>query len=157
MVKISNIWLIALMLTVVLSVIICSASAADNSAQAPSNAPLEGGPGMDRMLQNLTERGYDVKNIQETVKSGDNETAKKLLDEFWTAHPETKPQRPQMSADQLKEIVTDLAGKGKDISKIQAALDSGNITEAQKLLDEFWKANPDLRPAPQANGEKPPK
>jgi hypothetical protein len=151
--KISNIWLIALILTVAISFISCSVIAADTT-QAPPNAPPGNGPGMDKMLQNLTAKGYDVSKIQAAVTSGDNETARKLLDEFWTAHPDAKPQRPQMDAEQLKKMVADLAGKGNDVSKIQTALDSGNVSEAQTLFDEFIKAHPDAMPKP-ADGEKP--
>jgi siroheme synthase len=61
-----------------------------------------------------------------------------------------------MSADQLKTIIQELKEKGKDVTQIEAALTGGNTTKAQMLLDEFWKNNPDERPAPKNPGEKPP-
>jgi|GEM_PF-1433650 len=144
--KILNIWLVVLILTIFTCFITCSVSAAD--ALAPINAPPGDGPGMDKILQNLTEKGYDVSKIQVALNDGDNETAKKLLDEFWTAHPDSKPQRPQMDPDQLKMMVSDLAGKGNDVSKIQAALDSGNVSDAHILFDEFIKSHPNAIPKP---------
>ena len=155
MAKISNTWLITLMLTVVISVIICSVSAADTNAQTPPNEPKGGGMNMDKILENLSAKGYDVKNIQTALSSGDNLTARKLLDDFWTAHPDARPPRPQMSTDQMNKIISNLSSKGNDVSNIKASLDGGNITEAQNLLDAFWKAHPELRPARNNNGGNP--
>lgn len=144
---------IALLIALVMSVLICTVPA-DDKPQAPPNGPPDGG--FDHMVQNLSEQGYDVSKIQAAIDSKDNDTARKLLDEFFAAHPEAKPKRPEMSADQLKTIIQELKEKGKDVSQIEAALTGGNTTKAQMLLDEFWKNNPDERPAPKNPGEKPP-
>lgn len=152
MIKKSNIWIIALA-CVLLSVFVASALA-DDAPQAP---PAGGGPGgdMSGLLKNLTAKGYDVTEIQAAIDKGDKDSAKTLLDKFFEAHPDAKPQMPAMDADHLKKMVDELATKGNDVSQIKAALDGGDTTTAQKLLDEFFKAHPDARPTPPADGKKP--
>jgi len=93
--------------------------------------------------------------IQTAFNSGDNETAKTLLDAFYTDHPEAKPQKPVMDAEHMKTTLAELATKGNDVSKIQTALESGDTTGAQTLLDAFFKEHPDARPTPPDRGEKP--
>ena len=132
---------------------VCSVIA-DDKPQVPPNGPP--GENFENTIQNLTEQGFDVSKIQAAIDSGDNETVRTLLDAFYAEHPELTPERPQMDEEHLKQIVQDLADKGKDVSAIQAALDSGNTTAAENLLDEFWKNNPDERQNPPNNGEKPP-
>jgi DNA-binding transcriptional MerR regulator len=144
--------LAVLFVTCVVSLGVASVFADDKPASPPNGAP---GGGFDKMVQNLSEQGYDVAKIKAAVESGDNETAKKLLDTFFTEHPEAKPKRPVMSAEQLKTMTEELKQKGKDVSAIEAALSSGNTSAAQNLLDEFWKNNPDLRPTPKDPNEKP--
>ena len=152
--KKSNIFFIALACTVLLSVFVSCVSAADAPTQAPPNGGPDGGD-MSGLLKNLTEKGFDVTAIQTAIDSGDKDSAKTLLDKFFTEHPDAKPQMPAMDADHLKTMVSDLASKGNDVTKIQAALDSGDTTGAQTLLDEFFKAHPDARPTPPADGQKP--
>jgi len=127
---------------------------ADDNPQIPPDRPFGGG-GIDNQVRNLSEQGYDVSNIKASLDSGDNETARILLDEFWKEHPDAKPQRPAMESNRLKEMVTELAGKGYDVSEIRAALDVKDNSTAQTLLDEFWKDNPDARPAPKEGDKKP--
>ncbi|MDD1730374.1 MAG: hypothetical protein LUQ50_15070 [Methanospirillum sp.] len=151
--KRSNIWIIA-MACIVLSVLVASVYAEDAAPQAP---PQGAGPGdMSGLLKNLTEKGFDVTEIQAAEEKGDKDSAKALLDKFFEAHPEAKPQMPPMDADRMKKIVSDLASKGSDVSAIQTALDGGDSTTAQKLLDDFFKEHPDARPTPPADGQKPP-
>jgi hypothetical protein len=158
MLKFSKVWLIAIVLAMALCLIAGSVSAADTTTKvANTAAPHGNGPSMDKMLQNLTQKGYDVANVQAAVKSGDNETARKLLDDFYTKHPEAKPQRPQMTADGIKKILSNLTASGNDVTSIQKALDGGNVTLAQNLLEDFWKAHPDSMPKGPANGQKPTK
>lgn len=154
--KTSNI-LVSLIITLVLSAMVCSVLAEDKPA-APPNGPPNGPPdgGFDTMVQNLSKQGFDVSQIQAAIDSGEKDTARKLLDEFYAAHPEAKPKRPDMSAEQLGNIIQGLKEKGKDVATIEAALAGGNTTAAQALLDEFWKNNPGERPAPPEHGEKPP-
>lgn len=132
---------------------ICSVFAEDTHAAPPNGHP---NGGFDKMVQNLSEQGFDVSKIQAAIDSGDNDTARKLLDEFYAAHPEAKPKRPEMSAEQLAKIIQELKEKGKDVTAIETALAGGNTTAAQSLLDEFWKNNPGERPAPPNQSEKPP-
>lgn len=152
MIKKSNIWIIALA-CVLLSVFVTSALA-DDAPQAP---PAGAGPGgdMSGLLENLTAKGYDVTEIQAAIDKGDKDSAKTLLDKFFEAHPDAKPQMPAMDADRLKKMVDDLATKGNDVSQIKTALDGGDIATAQKLLDEFFKAHSDARPTLPADGKKP--
>ncbi len=150
--KQSNMWIIALA-CIVLSVFVASAVA----EEAPQAPPAGGGAGgdMSGLLKNLTEKGFDVSDIQAAIDKGDKDTAKTLLDKFFEAHPDAKPQMQPMDADHMKKIVDELASKGSDVSQIKAALDSGDTTSAQKLLDDFFKAHPDARPTPPADGKKP--
>lgn len=152
MIKRSNIWL-PLIFSLILSMMVCSVIA-DDKPQAPPDG-FRGG-GFEHMVTNLTEQGFDVSTIQAAIESGDNETARTLLDAFYVEHPEAKPKRPPMDAEHLKGIIQNLVDKGKDFSAIQAALDSGDTTAAENLLDEFWKNNPDERQNPPNNGEKSP-
>ena len=151
--KRSNIRIIA-MACIMISVLTASVYAEDAAPQAP---PQGAGPGdMSGLLKNLTERGFDVTDIQAAEEKGDKDSAKALLNKFIETHPEAKPQMPPMDADRLKKIVANLASKGNDVAAIQAALDSGDSTTAQKLLDNFFNEHPDSRPTPPADGQKPP-
>ncbi len=150
--KKSNIWTIALACLVFSVFVACAV--AEDTPQAP---PEGGGPGGDisGLLKNLTEKGFDVSEIQAAFDKDDKDTAKTLLDKFFEAHPDAKPQMRLMDADHMKKIVEDLASKGSDVSQIKTALDSGDTTSAQKLLDDFFKAHPETRPTPPADGQKP--
>jgi len=48
---------------------------------------------MTRLLDNLTEKGFDVSAIRTAVESGDATTAHTLMQEFRTAHPDAFPVR----------------------------------------------------------------
>lgn len=151
--KASNI-LVSLIITLVLSAMVYGVFAEDK-LEAPPNGPPNGG--FDKMVQNLSEQGFDVSIIQAAIDSGDNDTARILLDEFYVAHPEAKPKRPEMNVEQLGKIIQELKEKEKDVASIEAALADGNVNDAQVLLNEFWKNNPDERPAPPNQGEKTPR
>ena len=47
--------------------------------------------GLEKMLGNLTEKGYDVSAIQTAVTNGDYKNAMTLMKEFRTAHPDAFP------------------------------------------------------------------
>jgi len=51
--------------------------------------------GLEKMLGNLTAKGYDVSAISAAVTSGDYKTAMTLLKEFRTAHPDAFPAHAQ--------------------------------------------------------------
>lgn len=127
---------------------------ADDNPQSSPDMPF-GGAGIEDLVQNLSEQGDDVSKITASLDRGDEENARRLLDEFWEEHPDARPQRPVMDSNRLKEMVTELAGKGYDVSEILAAIDTGENSTAQTLLDEFWKDNPDARPAPKEGDKKP--
>lgn len=142
-----------LIIVIVTSTITCVAYAETTDQVPPQGAP--GGWDMSGMLKNLTEKGYDVSKIQTAVDSGDKEAARTLLEGFYTEHPEAKPERPVMDAERMKSMVQDLASKGNDVSTIQVALEGGDTTGAQSLLDAFFKDHPDSRPTPPSQGEMP--
>lgn len=148
-----HIWLLLITSATLFGFGVMSVFAEDNP-QSPPERPFGGG-GIENQVQNLSEQGYDVSNIKASLDSGDNETARELLEEFWREHPDARPQRPVMDSNRLKEMVTELAGKGYDVSEILAAIDAGENSTAQTLLDEFWKDNPDARPAPKEGDKKP--
>lgn len=144
----------AITIVIAISTLVCLVYA-DDPTQAPPQGGSPGGEDISGMVKNLTEKGFDVSKIQAAIDSGDTKTAKTLLDAFFTEHPESKPERPVMDADHMRTMVQDLASKGNDVSKIQAALDSGDTTSAQILIDSFLNEHPDARPTPPAQGEKP--
>ena len=147
-----HIWLLLITTATLFGFGVMSVFAEDNP-QGPPDRPFGGG--IENQVQNLSEQGYDVTNIKASLDSGDNETARELLDEFWKEHPDAKPQRPVMDSNRLKEMVNDIAGKGYDVSEILAAIDAGDTSTAQTLLDEFWKDNPDARPVLKDGDKKP--
>jgi len=54
-----------------------------------------GQSGPEKILDNLTEQGYDVSAIRTAVTTGDFETAHTLMQEFRTAHPDAVPTPPK--------------------------------------------------------------
>ena len=98
---------------------------------------------MKQMVQNLTSKGYDLTQIQAALDKGDEQTARKLLTQFWDQHPEV---RPAMPVDRIKGMVQNLSAKGYDIKDIQAAVDSGDGSKASTLLNQFFQAHPEARP-----------
>lgn len=98
---------------------------------------------MKGMLQNLTAKGYDLTQIQAALDKGDNQTAFQLLNQFYDQHPEA---RPQMPLDRIKSMVANLTAKGFDTSQIQAAINSGDNTKANTLLNQLYQAHPEVRP-----------
>lgn len=53
---------------------------------------------IDRIVKtvaNLTAKGLDVSQIQAAIDSGDAGKATIALNDFWKAHPDARPQRPQ--------------------------------------------------------------
>lgn len=98
---------------------------------------------MKQMVQNLTTKGYDLTQIQAALDKGDEQTARKLLTQFWDQHPEVRPAIP---VDRIKGMVQNLSAKGYDTKDIQAAVDSGDGSKASALLNQFFQAHPEARP-----------
>jgi hypothetical protein len=98
---------------------------------------------MKGMIQNLTAKGYDLTQIQAALDKGDNQTTFQLLNQFWDQHPEA---RPQMPIDWMKGIEQNLTAKGFDTTQIKAAIDSGDGTKANTLLNQLYQAHPEARP-----------
>lgn len=118
-----------------------------NSTQNYQNGDMgRFGGYMKEMVQNLSARGYDMTQIKAAVDKGDNQTAFKLLNQFWDQHPETRPPMPPMAMERIKQSVANLTAKGYDTAQIQAAVDSGDANKASTALNQFWQAHPEARP-----------
>ena len=98
---------------------------------------------MKGMIQNLTAKGYELTQIQAALDKGDNQTASQLLNQFFDQHPEA---RPQMPIERIKGMVQNLTAKGFDTAEIQKAIDSGDGTKANTLLNQLYQAHPEARP-----------
>lgn len=100
----------------------------------------------DRMkdsVKNLTAKGYDLTQVQASLDKRDGRTARKLLNQFYDQHPEA---RPQISLDRIKQSVQNLTTKGFDTSDILKAIDSGDTSKANTLLNQLYQAHPEARP-----------
>lgn len=113
----------------------------DQPRQANGQGRFNGN--MKEMIQNLTAKGYDLTQIQTALDKGDNQTAFQLLNQFYDQHPEA---RPQMPIERIKGTVQNLTVKGFDTAEIQAAIDSGDGTKANTLLNQLYQAHPEARP-----------
>ena len=131
--KLQN-WLYFLIVTISLGIIIGTVLAAPDQNYNDR---------MKETLQNLTDKGYDVSQIQTAMDSGNSDNVRTMMNQFWQQHPET---RPQVSLDRVKQSVQNLSAKGYDISQIQVAIDRGDTTNASTLLNQFWQAHPEARP-----------
>jgi predicted small secreted protein len=94
-------------------------------------------------IGNLTSRGYDLTPVKTALDKGDNQTARQLLSRFYDQHPEA---RPHMPLERMKALVQNLTARGLDTREIQAALDTGDGTKADTLLNRFLEAHPEARP-----------
>lgn len=94
----------AIMVFCMVALVIGMASAATMTKKGTVNDLKEksGHFGLEKMLDNLTEQGYDVSVIRTAVTSGDTETVRTLMQEFRTAHKDAFPARsPGVSATHL--------------------------------------------------------
>lgn len=122
-------------------------SQGQSNSQAYQNGDMgRFGGQMKDMVRNLSAKSYDMTQIQAAVDKGDNQTAFKLLSQFWDQHPDTRPPMPSMAMDRIKQNVANLTAKGYDTAQIQAAIDSGDANKASTALNQFWQAHPEARP-----------
>ena len=78
----------------IIALVIGTSSAGAITQQGINHLPhMAGQSGSEKMLDNLTARGYDVAVIRTAVTGGDYTTAHTLMQEFWTAHPDLFPAR----------------------------------------------------------------
>ena len=112
--------------------------------------------GPEKMLDNLTAQGYDVTAISTAMTTGDYQTARTLLQEFRTAHPDVFPIRGEgtgrdlmtgpAKGERMLQMLDNLTAQGYDVSAISAAVTSGDYQTAQTLMEEFRTAHPDAFP-----------
>jgi len=130
--------------------------------------PADGMPGnctrMDGLLNMLDQKGYDVGAIESALASGDMTTAHTLMDEFRDANADAfpAPHADAMAGNSsrikpeggrgISGILDTLAEQGYDISAIQSAAESGDITSARTLMQQFVDANQIELPAPPVDG-----
>ncbi len=141
------------------ALVIGTAGAATMTQQGTGNNLKEKGGqfGLENMLANLTEQGYDVSAISAAVTSGDYGTAHTLMEEFRTANPDAFPARGdgtgkgpmngEANGERLTQLLSNLTEQGYDVSAISAAVTSGDYGTAHTLMEEFRTANPDAFPA----------
>jgi uncharacterized protein (UPF0335 family) len=117
-----------------------------------------GQSGPEKILDNLTEQGYDVSAIRTAVTTGDFETAHTLMQEFRTAHPDAVPTPPngagkglmngEAKGDRMILMLDNLTAQGYDVSAIRTAVTTGDFETAHTLMQEFRTAHPDAVPTP---------
>ena len=95
--KTPKIYYSAIAVFCIAALVIGTVGAATVTQQGTGNTLKEKGgqPGLEKMLTNLTAKGYDVSAISAAVTSGDYKTAMTLLKEFRTAHPDAFPAHVQ--------------------------------------------------------------
>jgi hypothetical protein len=156
--KTPNLYFGALALSCVIALVIGTAGAAavsgtDGSCSGTTNA--HGGP--VKMLDRLEEQGYDISAIRAAVESGDNATARILMQQFMEAHKELIPARnateknaPGFGSGMMDNRLTQLEAKGYDVSAIRAAAKSGDNATVRTLMQQFMEAHKDELPQPGA-------
>jgi hypothetical protein len=139
--------------------------------------PAGGTPGncsrMDGLLNMLGEKGFDVSTIESALASGDMASVHTLMDEFRDANADAFPAPPadgllgncsqmELPAPPIGDrpgdgrgisgLLDTLEEQGYDVSAIQSAAESGDITSARTLMQQFVDANQIELPAPPADG-----
>jgi hypothetical protein len=147
---------LAVFCLVVMSIGIANASAMTQQGSGNHFNDKGGQFVSDKLLSNLTAKGYDVSAIRAAVTSGDNATAMTLMKEFRTAHPEefpiyTKgpgidPINGPVHGQRMSQMLDNLTAQGYDVSAIREAGTSGNYETAHTLMREFRTAHPDALP-----------
>ena len=110
----------------------------------------------EKMLDKLTEQGFDVSAIRTAVTTGDFETAHTLMQEFRTTHPDAFPPRGQgagkgsitgeANGERMLRMLDNLTAQGYDVSAVRTAVTSGDYKTAHTLMQEFRTAHPDAFP-----------
>jgi hypothetical protein len=139
--------------------------------------PADGTPGncsrMDGLLNMLDQQGLDVSAIESALASGDMASVHTLMDEFRDANADAFPaphadgiagnsSRIELPAPPIGDrpeggrgisgLLDTLEEQGYDVSAIQSAAESGDISSARTLVKEFVEANQIELPASPAGG-----
>jgi hypothetical protein len=146
-----------------------------NSSRLQPSA--DGTPGncsrIDGLLNVLGQQGYDVSAIESALASGDMASVHTLMDEFRNANADAFPvpsaegmarnsSRIELPAPPISDrpaggrgisgLIDQLEDQGYDVSAIQSAAESGDITSARTLMQQFIDTNQIELPAPPADG-----
>ncbi|MDH7491867.1 MAG: hypothetical protein QHG97_05630 [Methanolinea sp.] len=103
---------------------------------------------MNRLLDSLEEKGFDVSAIRAALGNGDTGTARTLLQQFLQQNRDAlpAPDTNQTRMDRMGRLLDSLEEKGFDVSAIRAALGSGDTGTARTLLQQFLQQNRDALP-----------
>ena len=88
-----------------------------------------GGSTTTAHLDQLEEQGYDVSAIRAAIESGDEETARSLMQQFMEEHKDEFPS-PDQNEDRMTARLDQLEEQGYDVSAIRAAIESGDEATA---------------------------
>jgi len=112
---------------------------------------------MDRLLDSLEEKGFDVSVIRAAPGNGDTGTARTLLQQFLQQNRDAlpAPDTNQTRMDRMDRLLDSLEEKGFDVSVIRAAPGNGDTGTARTLLQQFLQQNRDALPEKPARGDNP--
>jgi hypothetical protein len=157
--KIPRIYIGALAVFCIFALVLGTVSSAAMAQQGTGNNTKNGAGqfGPEKMLDNLTAQGFDVSAIRAAVTSGNYETARTLMQEFRTAHPDVLPARGEgvgkgpltgeKNGERMLLMLDNLTAQGFDVSAIREAVTSGNYETAHTLMQQFRTSHPDALPA----------
>ncbi len=112
-----------------------------------------GGGTMTAHLDQLEEQGYDVSAIRAAIESGDEATARSLMQQFMEEHKDEFPS-PDQNGDRMTARLDQLEEQGYDVSAIRAAIESGDEATARSLMQQFMEEHKDEFPSPDQNGDR---
>ena len=112
-----------------------------------------GGGTMTAHLDQLEEQGYDVSAIRAAIESGDEATARSLMQQFMEEHKDEFPS-PDQNGDRMTARLDRLEEQGYDVSAIRAAIESGDEATARSLMQQFMEEHKDEFPSPDQNGDR---
>jgi len=112
---------------------------------------------MDRLLDSLEEKDFDVSAIRAALGNGDTGTARTLLQQFLQDNKDAlpAPDTNQTRMDRMDRLLDSLEEKDFDVSAIRAALGNGDTGTARTLLQQFLQQNRDALPEKPARGDSP--
>jgi carbamoylphosphate synthase large subunit len=106
-----------------------------------------GGGTMTAHLDQFEEQGYDVSAIRAAIESGDEATARSLMQQFMEEHKDEFPS-PDKNQDRMTARLDQLEEQGYDVSPIRAAIESGDEATARSLMQQFMEEHKDEFPSP---------
>lgn len=124
----------------------------------PAVAAFQNGTSGERLgqgvfLDKLEAQGYDVSAIRAAVESGDNETARTLMQQFMEENRDELPAPPADGDRGFGPLarLNSLEEHRYDVSAIRDAIDNGDHETARALMQQFMEEHRDELPVkPQA-------